>query len=166
MDSEPGEQIFFQGHPSWRGILSFYVKGLGIAIVVGIIVGVITRIAGSSVSVPGVIIAVLVVFVAVLLIGFVRRVATTYTISNQRLTIRTGILNRKMRETRLVRVQNVNTDQSLLDRLLRVGKVDFDTAGSDDYDFSFHAVADPQGIVRTVDRALHRTEGQGQDSSV
>ena len=34
----PGEQIIFQGHPSWRSILAFYLKGLLIAIVIALIV--------------------------------------------------------------------------------------------------------------------------------
>jgi hypothetical protein len=28
MDLHPGEQIVFEGHPSWRGLLSFYVGGV------------------------------------------------------------------------------------------------------------------------------------------
>ena len=32
-----GEQIIFQGHPSWRAILGFYLKGLVIAIILGVI---------------------------------------------------------------------------------------------------------------------------------
>ena len=34
MDLHPGEQIVFEGHPSWRGVLSFYLKGLVIAVVI------------------------------------------------------------------------------------------------------------------------------------
>ncbi len=121
----------------------------------------ITRIAGNSVDVGTVIVVVLIVFVIVLVAGFVRRIETTYTISDQRLTIRTGIFSRSLQETRLVRVQNVNVNQSLIDRLVRVGDVDFDTAGGDDYDFEFRGVADPHMIVRTVDRALRQAEASG-----
>ncbi len=32
-----GETVIYEGHPSWRSILAFYVKGLGIAIVVGLL---------------------------------------------------------------------------------------------------------------------------------
>ncbi len=88
------------------------------------------------------------------------RLSTRYAITNQRLTIRRGILSRNLQETRVERVQNVNTHQSLLDRLLRVGKVDFDTAGSDDSDFTFDGVADPQQVVRAVDEA-HRARELG-----
>ena len=58
-----------------------------------------------------------------------------------------------MQQTRIDRVQNVNTDQGPLERVLRVGTVDFDTAGTDDSDFTFTGIADPQEIVTAVDRA-------------
>src|SRR5581483_348417 len=111
-----------------------------------------------------VIAAVFVALVIVLVIGLLKRVQTTYTISNQRLTIRTGIFSREMHETRIERVQNVNATQSLLDRMLRVGTVDFDTAAGAEYDFKFRGVANPQGIVRTVDRAIHGLRGQGAET--
>ena len=100
------------------------------------------------------IIAVVVVFVLMVLVGFVRRLSTTYTITNRRLTIESGVLSRDLHQTRLERVQNVNMRQNVLERMLRVGDVDFDTAASADYDFAFRGVADPRDIVQTVDRAL------------
>jgi uncharacterized membrane protein YdbT with pleckstrin-like domain len=69
---------------------------------------------------------------------------------------------RDLRQTRLERIQNVNARQSMLERLLRVGTVDFDTAGGADYDFTFHGVANPGEIVRTVDRALRRSSLDGR----
>jgi len=146
MDLHPGEEIVFQGHPSWRGVLSFYIKGLVLAIVVGAIVLLITSAA------PG-IGALVVVMAVVVLVGFLMRMATTYVITTERLHIQTGILSRHIQQTSIDRVQNVNTDQSLVDRILRVGKVDFDTAGTDDSDFIFRGVANPTGVVTAVDRA-------------
>ncbi len=158
MDPPAGESVFFHGHPSWRSILSFYVKGLLLMIGAGVIAGVVTRLAGKSVDVTWVVVAVLVVFIAVLIIGLVKRIATTYTITDKRLTIHTGLLSREMHETRLERVQNVNTSQSLLERMLRVGTVDFDTAAESSYDFKFSGVSDPRGIVRVVDQAIHEMQ--------
>lgn len=163
MDPEPGEQVFFHGHPSWRSILGFYLKGLTLAVLAGALAGVITAVTNKTVNVGWVVVAVLVVFLLVSLVGLVRRIATTYTITNQRLTIESGILSRRLRQTRLERVQNVNTNQSLIDRIVRVGTVDFDTAGGDDYEFRFGGVADPQTIVRTVDRAIREAQGIGAD---
>ncbi len=37
MELHPGETIIYEGHPSWRAILDFYLKGLGIALAVGAI---------------------------------------------------------------------------------------------------------------------------------
>ncbi len=154
MDPEPGEEVFFHGHPSWRSILDFYLKGLIAAVIAGAAAGVITSIASKKVQVGWVIVAVLAVFVFVLVVGLVALVRTTYTITNRRLTIDVGLLARDLHETRLERVQNVNCRQTMLERALRIGTVDFDTAAGAEYDFAFRGVGDPHRIVRTVDKAL------------
>jgi uncharacterized membrane protein YdbT with pleckstrin-like domain len=161
VDPEPGEQVFFHGHPSWRSILDFYLKGVLAAVIAGAIVGVITRVASHKVSVVLVIVAALVVYLVVLAVGFVRRLRTTYTISSRRLTIERGLVSRDMQEMRLERVQNVNYTQSMLERILRIGTVDFDTAGSADFDFRFLGVAEPHAIVRTVDQAQQQLSPSG-----
>jgi uncharacterized membrane protein YdbT with pleckstrin-like domain len=154
VDLEPAEHVFFHGHPSWRSMLAFYLRGLLLAVLAGVIAGIVTRIANGSVEVGWVAAAVLVVFVVVLVWGLIRRIATTYTITNRRLTIRSGLLSRELHECRLERVQNVNTRQRLLERMLGIGTVDFDTAAGAAYDFSFRGVEDPGRIVRTVNAAL------------
>jgi len=153
MDLHPGEEIVFDGHPSWRGVLGFYLKGLGIAIVVGAILL-------FAVSTAIGIVAFVVVMAAVVVVGLVMRMATSYVISSERLNIRTGILSKHVQQTSIDRVQNVNTEQTFLDRILRVGSVDFDTAGTDDSDFTFRGVSNPAAIVAAVDRAQreHRRE--------
>jgi uncharacterized membrane protein YdbT with pleckstrin-like domain len=159
VDPEPGEVVFFHGHPSWRSMAAFYLKGLLAAVVAGVIAGLAGVAGDTHVHVAWVILAVSVVFAAVLGLGLVRRMGTTYGITNQRLTIETGILSRDVHQTRLARVQNVNARQSLWERMLRVGTVDFDTAAESGYDFSFRGVGNPRAIVRTVDRALHEASG-------
>jgi uncharacterized membrane protein YdbT with pleckstrin-like domain len=158
VDPEPGERVFFHGHPSWRSMIGFYVKGLLLAVIAGAIAGIATRVADGHVKVGWVVVAVLVVFLATLAVGYLRRVGTTYTISDRRLTIDRGIVRREQHETRIERVQNVNYTQSLFERILRVGTVDFDTAGGAEFDFNFRGVARPRQIVRTVDRALHELQ--------
>jgi uncharacterized membrane protein YdbT with pleckstrin-like domain len=154
VDLEPGEHVFFHGHPSWRSMIAFYVRGLLVAVLAGVVAGLITRATNGGVEVGWVAPAVLVVFVIVLVWGLLRRLITTYTITNRRLTIKIGLLSREMHEARLERVQNVRTRQRMLERLLGVGTVDFDTAAGAAYDFSFRGVDDPGHIVRTVNAAL------------
>ncbi|HZO37483.1 MAG TPA: PH domain-containing protein [Solirubrobacteraceae bacterium] len=147
MDLHPSENILFSGHPSWRSALTFHFKGLGIAIVVGVIVWFAAS-HGTGIA------AGVAVLAAVVVIGVIRRIATHYVVTNERLHIRRGILSKRTQETRLARVQNVNTDQSVLERLMRIGTVDFDTAGTDDSDFTFYGIANPEIVVQQVDRAL------------
>lgn len=141
-----GEQVIFEGHPSWRAILGFYLKGLIVAVILGVIAKLVDG-NGSAFLV------ILVVFALTVLIGFVKRVATTYTITNRRLNIKRGIVSREIQETRLERVQNVNYRQSVYQRLMQIGDVDFDTAATDDYNFVFYGVAGPADVVHRVDQA-------------
>jgi uncharacterized membrane protein YdbT with pleckstrin-like domain len=146
MDLHPGEEIVFEGRPVWRSILSFYITGFIAAVIVGAIVGLVAS-AGVGVVVF------LVLFAGVVLVGFFRRISTRYTITNQRLRIERGLLSKHVQQTRIERVQNVNTNQTFVSRMLRVGTVDFDTAGTDDSDFTFIGVGSPHRVVEAVDRA-------------
>jgi uncharacterized membrane protein YdbT with pleckstrin-like domain len=165
METHPGEKELFEGHPSWRSILGFYLKGLVVAAVAGGIAALVSRIAKDEVKTGWVVGAAVAVFAVVVLVGLLKRVSTTYVITNQRLHIKRGIISRRVQETRLERVQNVNTNQSALERILQVGTVDFDTAGTDDSDFSFVGVAQPEKVTHAVDQAV-RSLGAGARSGV
>jgi uncharacterized membrane protein YdbT with pleckstrin-like domain len=146
MDLHPGEELVFEGHPSWRAVLHFYVIGVVIAAVA----------AAFGALVSGAALAVLVgavVLGLVIVVGLIKRQATRYVITSERLHIRHGILAKRTQETRVQRVQNVNTQQSFFERIMQVGTVDFDTAGTDDSEFRFVGVANPEEVVRAVDRA-------------
>ena len=106
---QPAEYTIYEGHPSWRGILSFYIKGMVLALVAGVIAYLISGVALGA----GIFAA---IFVVLLLAGLIRRLGTTYTVTSRRLRIRQGLLRKDTRETRLMRVQNVNTHQTLVDR--------------------------------------------------
>ena len=141
----PGEQVIFQGHPSWRAILGFYIqvarrhggdrgdRRAGHAR---------DRRRGQLPLVGGVIVAGIALTI---LGGLLKRITTTYTITNRRLNIKRGLISREVQETRLERVQNVNFDQSVYQRVMQIGDVDFDTAAGDDYNFIFAGVAEPGG---------------------
>jgi uncharacterized membrane protein YdbT with pleckstrin-like domain len=140
------ETVIYSGRPSWRSMLDFHLAGLLLAAVGGLI--------GKLASGWGIAVAVFAAILALsILVGYVRRLATHYTITDRRLHIRRGILSRTEQHTTIDRVQNVETHQSLLERILRIGTVSFDTAGTEDSDFSFEGVATPRAVVRAVDRA-------------
>ncbi len=151
MELEPGEHLIFEGHPSWRSIIGFYLKGL-------VLVAIAAVIAYFASSTGTAVVAGLVLLLIVLGLGYLKRLFTTYTITDHRLHIRRGIISRAEQQTLVNRVQNVNTHQSVLQRMLLIGNVDFDTAAGDDYEFSFDGVAQPHDVVDAVHRAQREAD--------
>jgi uncharacterized membrane protein YdbT with pleckstrin-like domain len=158
MELEPGEQIIFEGHPSWRSILGFYIKGIVLVVIAAAIAAGATEVANDEVDSGLVTLVAIVLLVAVLVAGYVKRLFTTYTISTHRLHIRRGIVARAEQQTLINRVQNVNTHQSVLQRFLMIGNVNFDTAANDDFDFEFAGVASPASVVEAVHRAQREAD--------
>ena len=158
MELEPGEHVIFQGHPSWRSILGFYLKGLLVVAVVAAIAAGVTKALDDEVNSGLVTLIAIGGLVVVLVAGYVKRLFTTYTITNDRLHIRRGIIARAEQQTTINRVQNVNTHQSVLQRMLLIGNVNFDTAAGDDYDFQFAGVAKPHEVVEAVHRAQREAD--------
>jgi uncharacterized membrane protein YdbT with pleckstrin-like domain len=149
LDLHAGESIIYEGHPSWRSILGYYIKGLFGALALAVL--------GYFLDGIGLGIGFLLLVIALVLVaGFIRRFATVYMITTERLRIKHGIIARHVQQTDIERVQNVNTNQSVLERMLQVGTVDFDTAGTGDSDFKFAGVEDPEEVVAAVERGAKR----------
>jgi uncharacterized membrane protein YdbT with pleckstrin-like domain len=145
MDLHPGEHVIYEGRPSWRSILGFYILGV-IAVAAAAAIG--AAVSGAGVSV----LAAVVVLLIVLVVGWLRRLTTRYVITNRRLQIRRGILSRHVEETRVDRVVDVTVHQSLLSRILAIGDVDFDNASAQQGDlFRFSGIAHPQRITEAID---------------
>jgi uncharacterized membrane protein YdbT with pleckstrin-like domain len=154
MELRAHERELYAGRPSWRALMSFYLGGIGLAVLVLVILGLLVGEWALAALIAGAL------AVLTLLIGYFRRVSTKYLITTQRLRISRGIVRRHVQETRLERVQNVNYEQSVLDRVLGVGTVDFDTAGTDDSEFRFEWVDGPEKVVRAVDDAIHAVRAE------
>lgn len=160
MDTEQNEQVIYEGRPSWRSILGFYIVGLVVvaaAAAIGFFAGGVAIAAAAGGA----------AFVLLLIVGWLKRISTRYAISDRRLRIQRGIVARNVEEARIERVQNVNVRQSILERVLQVGTIDFDTASNrPDDTFEFRGIAQPEKIVQLVDQAheanaaRHRQHGQ------
>src|SRR6185295_18533701 len=101
MDLRADERALYEGRPSWRALMTFYVGGILLALTVVVVVGVLIDEMATAVAIAAVIVGL------TLLIGFVRRVGTKYLLTTQRLRISRGIVRKNVQETRLDRVQNV-----------------------------------------------------------
>jgi uncharacterized membrane protein YdbT with pleckstrin-like domain len=156
VDLQSGERVIYRGHPSWRAIIGFYLKGILAGLVIGVIVKLVDTTAHG-------VIAFVVIAGITILVGFIKRVATVYTITDRRLNIKVGIVARKVQETRLQRVQNVNYNQGVYERIMQIGDVEFTTAGTDESNFVFAGVAQPEQVVQNVEQATPILSGlQGE----
>jgi len=165
MELVEGEHILWQGRPSWRAQISYFIVWIPLALLPVIIAGLLTA-NDQDTGLPyyqWLLISLLLVIVVVAW-DAIRRYSTLYVVTDQRLRVRHGILSRHEQTARFERVQNVEVSQSLMDRLLRVGAVEFDTAGSDtgDAGIRYSGIADPQRLVHIVaqhtrDAAPHPT---------
>jgi uncharacterized membrane protein YdbT with pleckstrin-like domain len=146
MSTQPGETIIYHGHPSWRSMLDLHLAGL----VLAALGGVIARLVSTWGLAAGIFAAILVIS---LVVGFTRRAATEYTISDRRLYIRRGLFSRTEQHTTIDRVQNVEVRQSVLERMLAIGTIDFDTAATDESAFAFKGIAAPRRVAAAVNQA-------------
>jgi uncharacterized membrane protein YdbT with pleckstrin-like domain len=147
MDFAANESVIYEGRPSWRSIISFYITGLIVVIVLGAI-----GYFAASATVGASVFAV--ALVIMLLWGWLKRLATRYAITDRRLRIQRGILSKHVEEARVERLQEYSTRQSFIERLLQVGTIDFDTASSQQGDlFQFKGIANPHEVARLVDQA-------------
>jgi uncharacterized membrane protein YdbT with pleckstrin-like domain len=156
MELNAGETILFEGHPSWRSGLLLFAKGFLLAIVVGAALG--FGIAAWAGIVGGAVVIALTIGISA-----IQRYATDYAVTDERLHIRRGILSKTIQETRLGRVQNVTVSQTVWERLLRIGRADFDTASEEQNDFLFAGIANPDQVRAAVDKAHRLAESRGGD---
>jgi uncharacterized membrane protein YdbT with pleckstrin-like domain len=160
VDLLPDETLVWQGRPSWRSTMSFYAKWIVIAIIPLVLGGVLGQLLWGTTG------AVVIIAIA-LIVGWLRRLATRYTITDRRIVINRGILSRHEQRAHIDRVQNVQLTQSMFDRLFGVGTLDFDTAGTDDSDFRFIGIADPEELRDRIDREyVNRTREMGRPEPV
>jgi len=152
-----GEEVIWQGNPTWRSTISFYLKWT-LLVLLPLVVIIVARVAGQNWPLSYGIGIFLAGFVLVLLVGWLRRYFTRYTITTKHLLIRTGILSRNENSASLDRVQNIRVVQSPIERMLQTGSVDFDTASGDaaDADLRFIGIDRPRDLR---DEILSAIEG-------
>jgi uncharacterized membrane protein YdbT with pleckstrin-like domain len=167
LDLMDGEETIWEGHPSWRAVLSHLTKGILGSIAFIVVLVVIDKLgAPSSFTTWGIILGVVGIGITIL-VAYLERVFTLYTITNTRINTRTGVLSKREASTSLDRIQNVTITQDLLDRILRTGTVDFDTASMDSSDkFRFFGINTPQRVREQIQRAQEQRKQQDASSPV
>ncbi len=129
-----GEHVVFHLRTHWRVLiwpgLAFLLLCLLAGAGIGVLVPMVAE--GGRLAVTWIIVAVAVVlFVALCVLPFLRWWTTTYTITNRRLITRRGILNKSGHDLPLIRINNVEYQRSLWDRMFGCGSLTLMTAAED-----------------------------------
>lgn len=149
-----GEKLIWKGRPTWKWSVSWMLKW-GLVGLLPLIVGVLLdRI--TNVPVSWFFAATVIWIAVVVVLAWLKRLDSEYTVTDRRVIVRRGIANRNERSASIDRIQNVNTKQGFYGRILNFGDLEFDTAGSDvgDSDLALRGITGPHEMRDTFDREL------------
>ena len=125
----PGENLILKDHPHWIVV----IKSLLVPIVL-LIVAVVIDITAGSTGIENfqlfVTLAAIAIALLWLIVVWIRWQSTSYTLTDQRIKIETGVFGRQSKMIPIDRVQDCTTKQSLFGRMLGYGRVEVDAAGA------------------------------------
>ncbi len=133
-------------HIKWFAVTALVVGALWLVDWLGLDLGTILIVAVAAAGVG-----------LTILTGWIKRFFTEYAITTKRLHIRRGILSKVESSTSVDRVQNITIRQSPIDRLLRCGSLEFDTASAGDDptdEFNFDGINGPQDLRNQIMRSV------------
>ena len=99
------------------------------------------------------------VFVYLAVVVIYRRYSWAYTIDNETIESREGVIARKVKSIRIRDLRNINVNQSLWQRLVRVGDVEFSSAGGSGIEVTFRGVDDPLEVKALAQRMQGKSTG-------
>jgi membrane protein YdbS with pleckstrin-like domain len=131
----------------WKALIWPAVAFVLLCAVTGVVVGIaLPAVPPGTKTVVGWVIAAvaLILVVWLCLVPFLRWYTTTYTVTNRRLITRRGILSKSGHDLPLVRINNVEYEKSLLDRMLGCGTLTLTTAAEDP--LTLHDIPDVEHV--------------------
>ena len=132
----PGENLVLQDHPHWITIVGSLVVPVILLVLIAVADFTILypQANGSGLYVPSLrkILSFGVIALALLwlIVVWIRWRSITYTLTDQRIAIETGVFGRQEKIIPIDRVQDCTTKQSIFGRILGYGRVEVDAAGS------------------------------------
>ena len=125
----PGENLVLKDHPHWIVI----VKSLVVPIIL-LIAAVVVDLTLDKTGIPNFRTLVTLAAIAIaglwLIVVWIRWQSTSYTLTDQRIKIESGVFGRQSKMIPIDRVQDCTTKQSLFGRMLGYGRVEVDAAGA------------------------------------
>jgi uncharacterized membrane protein YdbT with pleckstrin-like domain len=145
-----GEIVALDLHPHWWYFSKHILTGIPLLIA---LVGVLA-LSGSVQTVAAWAWAILAVIWAVwLLIKYVQWQYTHFVVTDDRVIFRTGLLSKHGVEIPLERINNINFDQRIFERLIGAGDLDIESAGREGQSH-FEDVRHPDGVQQEIYRQM------------
>lgn len=130
---EIGENVIEKFHPHWLGYVSYYFSGIIIVVIGAIFLWQLIALG-----------------ILVFVFGEILRKAETYYILDNSVAKGYMFFSSYRKVVLYKNIQNIEVNQSFLERIFGVGDVGFDTSGSHDMEVEFKYVARPYSIEKTV----------------
>ena len=112
MQTLSDEHVVWQGSPSWKALLLFYIKWTLVSLLPVAAWIVLDRLMDDPPSVTWFVAATVAGLALTYVVGWIKRATTRYRVTDRRIQIRTGLVSRNESSANLSRVQNVNVAQS------------------------------------------------------
>ncbi len=154
MELAQGEQVIWRGQPSPRSSVAFFTRWGTLSLVPAVVATMLwDKGAPTGLSVGDWWVISIVLVVLVIIRDALVRHSMRFTVTNLRIVVRRGIVARAEQTTAIARIQNITTRQTVVQRMLGVGDVEFDTAAGDlaAADLRFDGIANPHDVVRRID---------------
>ena len=151
---EDGEQVVFQGHLHWTSVCKYIFSALLMLLMaIGLFVaGYYTS--RQELYLVGAVFLVLTIFIYI--VGWIFRTRCEFAITNNRFIQKDGILNIKMTEIPLFKIETVNFYQSFGQRILGTGSIELVGSGG-----TFHRVnyiERPLLVRKTIVSAINKNQ--------
>lgn len=143
--------MIYEARPTWR-----YQWSAIVAILIMLVI-----IAAATVYGPGhigprtthlVLAAASAVIVYYVLLALYRRLSWRYLIDEHNIESYHGVLARRVHSIRVEDLRNINVNQTVVQRLLDVGDVEFSSAAGGDIEVVFFGVTDPMAVKTLAQR--------------
>jgi uncharacterized membrane protein YdbT with pleckstrin-like domain len=123
----PGEKLILKLHQHWIFIAESLL--IPVALILLVIVADVLIGSGHGIRTP-LTLAVVAIDILWLIVVWIRWQSVSYTLTDQRIMIQSGVLSRSEKIIPIDRVQDCTTRQSLTGRMLGYGRVEVDAAGA------------------------------------
>ena len=145
-----GETVALDLHPHWWYFSKHILTGIPLFLA---LIGVLT-LSGGVQTVAGWAWAILAVIWAVwLAIKYVQWQYTHFVVTDDRVIFRTGMLSKHGVEIPLERINNINFDQRIFERMIGAGDLDIESAGREGQSH-FEDVRHPDGVQQEIYRQM------------